>query len=203
VYGSTEVPTITVGSIAPGDVEHAAETDGKLGIGNIRVSAQRDSSGAGALLARGPQMLVGYLNPKDEENLFDENGYFHMGDLGRLVDGDYVVITGREKDIIIRNGENISPKEIEDILIQHPAVAEIAICGLPSERTGELACAFVVPNGDARPSVGDFAEWLQQYNVAKFKFPERVVLTRELPRNVAGKVLKHVLKAEYLAAAEA
>ena len=76
---------------------------------------------------------------------------FRTGDLGRWVDGDYLVVTGRAKDIIIRNGENISPKEVEDLLIGHPDIAEVAIVGLPDPRTGERACAVIVPKTSARP----------------------------------------------------
>ena len=92
------------------------------------------SPGEGEICAQGPQMLVGYLHPEDEAESFDAEGYFRTGDLGRWVDGDYLVVSGRAKDIIIRNGENIAPKEIEDILVGHPDIAEIAIVGLPDPR---------------------------------------------------------------------
>ncbi len=119
VYGSTEVPVTTVG--APLDPDHAADTDGRPGFAQIALRG-----GGGEIHARGPQMLVGYLHAADEAGSFDAAGYFRTGDLARWVDDDYLVVTGRAKDIIIRNGENIAPKEIEDILIGHPGVAEIA-----------------------------------------------------------------------------
>ena len=84
---------------------------------------------------------------------FDAEGYFRTGDLGRWVDDKYLVVTGRAKDIIIRNGENISPKEVEDLLIGHPQIAEIAIVGLPDPRTGERACAVIVPKVLPGPDV--------------------------------------------------
>ena len=127
VYGSTEVPVTTVGSLD--DVDHAADTDGRAGIADIKLVD-------GEIRARGPQMLVGYLHPEDETASFDDEGYFRTGDLGRWVDDGYLVVTGRAKDIIIRNGENISPKEVEDILVGHPGIAEIAVVGVPDERTG-------------------------------------------------------------------
>jgi len=198
VYGSTEVPTITLGSVEDGDTHHAATTDGKFGIGTIEVE-DPDAEGNGPLLAWGPQMLVGYYNPDDEIGAFDERGYFRMGDLGRIVDDDYIVITGRQKDIIIRNGENISPKEIEDLLVLHPRVADISVVGLPNARTGEMACAFVVPTDGPPPTVGDFSEFLETHGVAKLKYPERVVIRTDLPRNATGKVLKHQLREEILA----
>ncbi|HEY9304078.1 MAG TPA: AMP-binding protein, partial [Mycobacterium sp.] len=121
VYGSTEVPVTTVG--APHDPAHAADTDGRAGLAQITLD------GNGEIHARGPQMLVGYLHPEDEAGLFDDDGYFRTGDLARWVDDDYLVATGRVKDVIIRNGENIAPKELEDILIDHPGIAEIAVVG--------------------------------------------------------------------------
>ena len=111
----------------------------------------------------------------DEAESFDSEGYFRTGDLGRWVDGDYLVVTGRAKDLIIRNGENIAPKEIEDILIGHPGVADIAIVGLPDARTGERACAVIVPTDEAQPDVASLRDFLQSRGVAIFKAPEQVV----------------------------
>jgi acyl-CoA synthetase (AMP-forming)/AMP-acid ligase II len=188
VYGSTEVPVTTVG--APLDPDHAADTDGRPGFAQIKIS-----EATGEIQARGPQMLIGYLHPEDEAQSFDSDGYFRTGDLAHWVDGDYLVVTGRAKDLIIRNGENIAPKEIEDILIGHPGVAEIAIVGLPDARTGERACAVVVPAGHPRPDVPSLRDYLQSHGVALFKAPEQVVIWEALPRNDAGKVLKHHIQA--------
>jgi cyclohexanecarboxylate-CoA ligase len=186
VYGSTEVPVTTVG--APLDPDHAADTDGRAGFAQITL-------GDGEIHARGPQMLVGYLHPDDETGSFDADGYFRTGDLARWVDEDYLVVTGRAKDLIIRNGENIAPKEIEDILIDHPGIAEIAVVGLPDTRTGERACAVIVPTDQPRPDVAGLRSFLQAQGVATFKAPEQVVIWEQLPRNDAGKVLKHQIQA--------
>ncbi len=186
VYGSTEVPVTTVG--APLDPGHAADTDGRAGFAEIKL-------GDGEVRARGPQMLVGYLHPEDEAESFDADGYFRTGDLARWVDDDYLVVTGRAKDVIIRNGENIAPKEIEDILIGHPGIAEIAVVGLPDARTGERACAVIVPTDQPRPDVAGLRSFLQDQGVATFKAPEQVVIWEQLPRNDAGKVLKHQIQA--------
>jgi cyclohexanecarboxylate-CoA ligase len=194
VYGSTEVPVTTVG--APGDTDHAADTDGRAGYAQI--SLDGDNAGDGEIKVRGPQMLVGYLHAEDEAGSFDSDGYFRTGDLGRWVDGDYLVVTGRAKDVIIRNGENIAPKEIEDILADHPGVAEIAIVGLPDSRTGERACAVVVPAVQPPPDVASLRGFLQNRGVATFKSPEQVVIWEQLPRNDAGKVLKHQIRAALL-----
>jgi len=149
----------------------------------------------GEVHARGPQMLVGYLHADDDAESLDSAGYFRTGDLARWVDDDYLVITGRAKDLIIRNGENIAPKELEDILIGHPGVAEIAIVGVPDPRTGERACAVVVPNDQPQPDVDSLRVFLQSQGVATFKAPEQVVIWEALPRNDAGKVLKHQIQA--------
>ena len=186
VYGSTEVPVTTVGAL--GDLEYAAETEGHAGIADIKlVDAE--------IRARGPQMLVGYLHPEDETGSFDDGGFFRTGDLGRWEDDEYLVVTGRAKDIIIRNGENISPKEIEDILAGHDGIAEIAVVGIPDERTGERACAVIVTADQPAPALTDLRELLMRQGVAKFKIPEQVEIWDALPKNDAGKVLKHRIRA--------
>jgi acyl-CoA synthetase (AMP-forming)/AMP-acid ligase II len=187
VYGSTEVPVTTVG-VLDGDVDHAAETDGRPGIASVVVADD------GEIRARGPQMLAGYVHAEDEASAFDADGYYRTGDQGRLEDGEFLVVTGRIKDLIIRNGENISPKEIEDLLVSHPAVAEIAIVGVPHARTGEQAVAVIVAREGFAPDVPALAEYLAGFGVARFKYPEAVALWDALPKNDAGKVLKAKLR---------
>jgi cyclohexanecarboxylate-CoA ligase len=196
VYGSTEVPVTTVGAMRPGDVDHAADTDGSPGIADIKLAPHRAAApGGGEICTRGPQMFIGYLHPEDDTESFDGDGYFRTGDLGCRVDGDYLVVTGRAKDIIIRNGENISPKEIEDLLIGHPGIADVAVVGLPDPRTGERACAVIVSIGTPSPDVESIGGFLADQGVAKFKAPEQVAIWDELPKNAAGKILKHQIKA--------
>ncbi len=189
VYGSTEVPVTTVGSPSRDDLEHAAETDGGIGFAEVRLVA-------GEIRARGPQMLIGYLHAEDEAKVFDDEGYYRTGDLGRWVDEAYLVVSGRSKDIIIRKGENISPKEVEDYLSEHPNIAEVAIVGLPDPDSGERACAVIVARQAPGPSVADVRSFLKQLGVASFKIPEQVELVKALPKNDAGKVLKHQLRAQ-------
>jgi cyclohexanecarboxylate-CoA ligase len=193
VYGSTEVPVTTVGSAQHRD--HAADTDGRVGLADVKLVA-------GEIHVRGPQMLVGYQHPEDEAESFDSEGYFRTGDLARWVDDEYLVVTGRAKDIIIRNGENISPKEVEDILTSHPGIAEIAIVGLPDDRTGERACAVVVPTATPDPGldIASLRAFLEDSGVARFKVPEQVVIWDVLPKNDAGKILKHQIKAALMKA---
>lgn len=189
VYGSTEVPVSTVGS--PEHPDRAADTDGRAGIADLTVVD-------GEIRVRGPQMLAGYLHPEDNGGAFDEDGYFRTGDLGHLTEDGYLVVTGRAKDLIIRNGENISPKEVEDILIGHTGIAEIAVVGVPDARTGERACAVIVPTDTTNasaPTVADLGEMLGTHGLARFKTPEQVVVWDTLPKNDAGKVLKHQIRA--------
>jgi cyclohexanecarboxylate-CoA ligase len=194
VYGCTEVPVATVGAPGRGEAEHAADTDGRPGIAEIKLVAHRAApDGDGEICVRGPQMLRGYRHAQDDS--FDAAGFFRTGDLGRWVDNGYLVVTGRAKDVIIRSGENISAKEVEDLLADHPGVAEIAVVGLPDERTGERTCAVIVPAGPEAPDVASLLALLVSKGVAKFKAPEQVVITDALPKNDAGKVLKHQIRA--------
>lgn len=200
VYGCTEVPVATVGAPRPQEADYAADTDGRPGIAEIKLAAHPAApTGDGETCVRGPQMLRGYRHPEDDAESFDAAGFFRTGDLGRwaLADsaGRYLVVTGRAKDVIIRSGENISAKEVEDLLADHPGIAEIAVVGLPDERTGERACAVIVPTPGASPDVAGLLALLVSKGVAKFKAPEQVVLWDALPKNDAGKVLKHRIRA--------
>lgn len=197
VYGSTEVPVTTVGAPDRAALDEAAETDGHPGIADVRlVDSEGRVTDEGEVRARGPQMLVGYVDPDDDVMVFDADGYYRTGDLGRWAQGDCLVIAGRAKDIIIRKGENIAPKEVEDVLVTHPDIAEVAIVGLPDPITGERACAVIVPRGEATPDVTALANHLRAAGLATFKAPEQVALWPALPRNDAGKVLKHLIRAE-------
>ena len=197
VYGSSEVPVTTIGATQKGDVNHAANTDGRAGLADIKlVTHSAAPRQQGEICARGPQMLIGYLHPEDEAEAFDAQGYFRTGDLARWIDDVFVVVTGRAKDIIIRNGENISPKEVEDLLVCHPDIAEVAIVGLPDPRTGERACAVIVPRRSPGPTVANLRHYLEAQGLAPFKTPEQVVIWNALPKNDAGKVLKTLIRAE-------
>ncbi len=200
VYGCTEVPVTTIGAPRPDEADRAADTDGRAGIAEIKLVAHEAApAGDGEICVRGPQMLQGYRHRRDDADCFDAAGFFRTGDLGRWVSAGaedrYLVVTGRAKDVIIRSGENISAKEVEDLLADHPGIAEIAVVGLPDERRGERACAVIVPTGAKAPDVASLLALLVSKGVAKFKAPEQVVITDALPKNDAGKVLKHRIRA--------
>ncbi|MFT5574533.1 MAG: acyl-CoA synthetase (AMP-forming)/AMP-acid ligase II [Bermanella sp.] len=206
VYGSTEVPVTTVGAPKADELDYAAETDGRPGIASVKfIEHSAAIMGEGEICARGPQMLLGYLHPEDDASSFDSEGYFHTGDLGREIKGpnaNYIQVTGRAKDIIIRNGENISPKELEDLLLEHPNISDVAVVGRPHLKTGERVCAVVVPKQNIGPDVLELFNFLVEHGVAKFKAPEQVEHWNALPRNVAGKVLKHEIRNTLIAATE-
>src|SRR5262249_49742771 len=157
------------------DQAHAvlgAETDGEV-VPPTEVRIVDPSSGVdvadgeGEILVRGPEQLVGYVHPDDNDGAFDEDGWFRMGDLGRRVHGRYLVIRGGKKDTITRPGENISPKEIEAVLSPHPAVADVAIVAMPSRETGEKGCAFVVLRSGQTIDLMDIRRFLEGAGLAR------------------------------------
>jgi cyclohexanecarboxylate-CoA ligase len=190
-YGLTEMPTVTCGGPAdPPAVQ--AETDGRL-TGTSRARLAREADGAGELEVCGPELCLGYLDPADTAAAFTPDGWFRTGDLARLGPGGTVTIAGRAKDIIIRGGENISVKEVEDYLIDHPQITDVAIVGVPDPVLGERACAFIIAPG-AAPSLADVTAFLISRDIARHKIPERLLVVSELPRTPSGKIQKFVLR---------
>jgi non-ribosomal peptide synthetase component E (peptide arylation enzyme) len=154
----------------------------------------------GEIRARGPQLFRGYLDSTLDADAFDEEGFFRTGDLGKLDAEGYITITGRLKDVIIRKGENISAKEVEDLLFTSPAIGDVAVIGLPDDRSGERACAIVVPaDPEAPPTLKDVFDFCSQAGLMTQKVPEQLEIVDVLPRNATGKVLKHELRKQYAA----
>ncbi|NUS53924.1 MAG: AMP-binding protein [Streptomycetaceae bacterium] len=201
-WGLTEAPILTMAGVHDPD-EALAAAEGRPNTGvRVRVVAPDGTDaapgGEGELRAKGPQLMLGYLDAALDADAFDEDGWFRTGDLGRIDDAGNIYITGRLKDVIIRKGETISAKEIEDLLSAHPAVAEVAVVGLPDEATGERACAIVVPADPAAPPALDtLGQFLREQGLMVQKLPERLEIVEVLPRNPAGKVLKKDLKERY------
>ena len=207
-YGSTEMVTATLGIKDKSDAKYGAETDGRIvyPVEMRIVDAVTDESvnegDEGEILMCGPGLFAGYIHQADNDAAFLDDGFFRMGDLGRQVFADWLVITGRKKDIIIRSGENISPKEVEDALFVHPAIAEVAIVAMPSVTTGEKGCAFIITREGQTVDLPDIGRFLTEAGLAKQKFPEQVVLVDDLPRVPSGKVRKDVLRDRAKALAE-
>jgi acyl-CoA synthetase (AMP-forming)/AMP-acid ligase II len=198
-YGLTEAPIITMGSIRDSD-DQLAHTEGRAA-GTTRLRLVRlDGHDAGVgdegeIRAKAPQMMLGYLDATLDAEAFDEDGWFKTGDLGKLDADGMLTITGRVKDVIIRNMENVSAKEVEDILFGHPAVADVAVIGIPDPKTGERVCAVVVPSDPAAPlSFADMVAFARQAGLMTQKLPERLEIVDALPRNPTGKVLKFELR---------
>ena len=196
VYGSTEAPLISHGwRDSP---ERAATTDGQLYAFEVKILDEHGNplpSGAdGEIAARGPGMMLGYADPAQNAAAHTEDGFFLTGDIGRITARAALLITDRKKDIIIRGGENLSAKEIEDVLHRHEAIAEAAVVAMPHERLGEGVCAVVVPRGPQAPTLDDIAAFTDSHGLAKQKIPEKLLLVEDLPRTPSGKVRKDLLR---------
>ena len=194
VYGSSEFPTFCSGRRGE-SAEVASRTEGRpIGPVSYRLDSP-DPGGVGELVIRGPELFAGYFDQRDEENAFTSDGLFRTGDLARLYDDVNLVISGRSKDIIIRKGENISAREVEDLLFEHKDVAEVAVVGVPDEISGERVVAFVVAAAPGyRVHLDDLEVFLSEKGVAKQKIPEQVEHVEELPKTPSGKVKKFVLR---------
>lgn len=154
----------------------------------------------GELRLKGPQCFLGYVDSTLDALAFDADGWFRTGDLGRIDEHGNVVVTGRIKDAIIRNAENISALEIEGVLAAHPAVADVAVIGVPDSRTGERVCAVVVARPGEALTLDVIVAHCQAQGLSKHKSPERLEMIDELPRNLTGKVLKTVLRERFASA---
>lgn len=149
----------------------------------------------GEIRLTAPGRFICYWADDDRtREAIDDAGRMVTGDLARMDDEGYIRITGRVADVIIRGGMNISAVEVESLLLEHPAVRDVAIVSMPDDRLGEKCCAYVVARGEP-PTVATLADFLDERGVAKFKFPERVEVVEELPRNPTGKVEKFKLRA--------
>ncbi|GAA4914588.1 class I adenylate-forming enzyme family protein [Streptomyces coeruleoprunus] len=188
-YGMTEVPMITMGS--PDDTpEQLAHTEGRPPAGmDVRIVD-------GEIRLRGEAVCRGYLDPARTAEAFDADGYLRTGDLGHLTESGHLVVTGRVKDIIIRKGENISAKEIENLLHEIPGVRDAAVIGLPDAVRGERVCAVV--EGGEGLTLETVTTHLRAAGLAPHKLPEQLELVETLPRNeTLQKVLKYKLREQY------
>ena len=201
-YGLTEHPIAVMGHLRDPD-EKLAHTEGRATRGTelriVKLSGDPAAPGEeGEVRVRGPHLFRGYVDEALDAGAFDEDGFFRTGDLGSLDAEGYLTITGRLKDVIIRKGENVSAKEVEDHLYAHPGVADVAVIGLPDPERGELVCAVVVPaDGAPTPGLPELADFLKARGLMLQKIPERLESLPNLPRNPSGKVLKRELQARF------
>jgi acyl-CoA synthetase (AMP-forming)/AMP-acid ligase II len=197
VYGMTELPTVTVMNRAyPFDLR--AATDGVIAPGvQVRVvgaGGEPVAAGcAGELLVRGPEQMLGYLDPEANRAALDDAGWFSTGDVGVVDGAGFVTITGRLKDVINRGGEKFSARDIEDLLLMHPAVRHAAVVPGPDARFGEVPVAFVVVDHPGRASADDLARHLHATGLARQKTPVAWHFVNSLPMTPSGKVKKFEL----------
>lgn len=189
-YGLTEMPTLCCASPST-PLELRESTDGEI-IGEADARIGADIGGLDELEVHGPELFLGYLDPRDNERAFTPDGWFRTGDLARINER-YVTIVGRAKDVIVRGGENISAKEVEDLIRCMDSVAEVAIVGIADSELGERACAVIVPTERA-PALRDVTEHLVASGVAKQKCPEYLIVESSLPVTPSGKVRKFELR---------
>ncbi len=188
-YGSTEHPSIT-GCPVDDPEEKRLTTDGRVMEG-VEIRLDED----GQILSRGPDCFVGYVDAELTASVFDDDGWYHTGDVGVLDDEGYLTITDRISDVIIRGGENISAVEIEELMMGLDDVAEVCVVAEPDERLGEHAAAIVrVQEGRAAPSIQAVRDHLAAAGLARQKWPEAVYQVDELPRTPSGKVQKFRLR---------
>jgi non-ribosomal peptide synthetase component E (peptide arylation enzyme) len=194
-YGCTEHPSITMGTLDD-PLEKRAFTDGRpmLDIEIKIVDDDGNDAPEGEILSRGPDQFLGYMDPAMDAEAFTDEGWFRTGDIGRLDAEGYLVITDRKKDIIIRGGENISAREVEEVLVSHPKVNEAAVTAIADAKYGEKICAFVITASNQPLTLEEVFAHFKAQGVAKQKTPERVEIVEAFPRTLSGKVQKYVLR---------
>ncbi|WP_438355136.1 medium-chain fatty-acid--CoA ligase [Escherichia coli] len=204
VYGSTESsPHAVVNLDDP--LSRFMHTDGYAAAGveikvvdNARKTLPPGCEGEEA--SRGPNVFMGYFDePELTARALDEEGWYYSGDLCRMDEAGYIKITGRKKDIIVRGGENISSREVEDILLQHPKIHDACVVAMPDERLGERSCAYVVLKAPHHSlSLEDVVAFFSRKRVAKYKYPEHIVVIEKLPRTASGKIQKFLLRKDIM-----
>ncbi len=208
-WGLTEFPLATQAALDDTD-DQLDGTEGRPSAGTeLRVVALDGRvcppGEEGELCLRGAPMFLGYVDPALDADAFDDDGWFRTGDLGVQWPSGHVAITGRLKDVIVRNAENISAKAVEDALRAHPSIVDVAVLGLPHDRTGEQVCAVLVlasgqAEGDGPPlGVTELREFWEHQGMTRHTCPERVEVVEVIPRNAMGKVLTQDLRRSLIA----
>ena len=204
VYGSTESsPHAVVNLDDP--LSRFIHTDGYAAAG-VEIKVVDDARKTlppgceGEEASRGPNVFMGYFDePELTARALDEEGWYYSGDLCRMDEAGYIKITGRKKDIIVRGGENISSREVEDILLQHPKIHDACVVAMSDERLGERSCAYVVLKAPHHSlSLEEVVAFFSRKRVAKYKYPEHIVVIEKLPRTASGKIQKFLLRKDIM-----
>jgi acyl-coenzyme A synthetase/AMP-(fatty) acid ligase len=202
-YGLTECPYVSWARVDDSD-DKLPMTEGRPPAGTrikiIDAAGEPLPAGeSGELRVRAPQLMLGYLDSALDADAFDDEGYFRTGDLAMLDSDGYLTITGRIKDVVIRNMENISAREIENLTLTFARAAETAVIGLPDAETGERVCAVVVPADPADPpTLDELVAHLRAAGLNPRKLPVQLEYVTELPRNAMNKVVKKTLKDRFI-----
>lgn len=199
VFGSSETYVTT--ATRPGWPEHMQQSDGAA-LDGVQV-AIADEDGRflpqgqeGEIVTRGPHVFLGYLGDPDLTRRAFHGEWYRFGDLGRIDEHGTLHVTGRIKDIVIRGGENISVREVEELLVDHPAVEQAAVVGYPDARLGERCCAVIVRTGAEQVDLESVTAYLRGRGLATYKLPERVLVIDEMPMTATGKIRKSELRAQ-------
>ncbi|HDQ6406017.1 TPA: medium-chain fatty-acid--CoA ligase [Shigella flexneri] len=204
VYGSTESSPHAVVNL-DNSLSRFMHTDGYAAAG-VEIKVVDDARKTlppgceGEEASRGPNVFMGYFDePELTARALDEEGWYYSGDLCRMDEAGYIKITGRKKDIIVRGGENISSREVEDILLQHPKIHDACVVAMPDERLGERSCAYVVLKAPHHSlSLEEMAAFFSRKRVAKYKYPEHIVVIEKLPRTASDKIQKFLLRKDII-----
>jgi acyl-CoA synthetase (AMP-forming)/AMP-acid ligase II len=204
IYGLTETaPLLTVNrpraEFDALDPEERAKKLSRAGVPALGIRLR--TSDAGEVLAQGNVVLAGYWQNPDATGEALEDGWFHTGDGGSIDDDGYLTISDRKKDVIITGGENVSSIEVEDAVFSHPAVAEVAVIGVPDDKWGELVTALVVVAEGEQVTPEEIMAHCRG-RIAGYKIPKRVEFRQEIPRTATGKIQKFKLRAEFWSASE-
>ena len=200
-YGLTECPALVLNHA--GDPDDVLATDGRTMVGaEMRIvgldGVVADADEEGEIQVRGDMLFLGYLDESLDADALTDDQWLSTGDLGRMDARGQLTVTGRLKDVIIRKGENISAKEVEDVLVHLSGVRDVAVIGLPDDERGERCCAVVVPaNPDCPPTLADVVAHCIASGLMRQKIPEQIEVVDTLPYNSTGKVLKADLRKRY------
>ncbi|RMF17636.1 MAG: fatty acid--CoA ligase family protein [Candidatus Dadabacteria bacterium] len=198
-YGLTEATGVVTMCRYNDDPETIATTSGRA-VPGVEVAIFDDDNNPlpantpGEVVVRGYNVMQGYFaDPEQTAETIDGDGWLHTGDIGVLDERGYIRITDRKKDMFIVGGFNAYPAEIENLMARHPAIAQVAVVGMPDKRMGEVGCAFVVPREGATVDEAELIAWCRE-QMANYKVPRRVIVVDALPTNATGKVLKYELR---------
>jgi len=151
----------------------------------------------GEIIGRGPILMSGYHNRPDLTEKAIRNGWLFTGDMGFVDDEGFLHLVDRKKDMIDSGGVKVYPRDVEEVVARHPAVAEVAVFGVPDEKWGETPVAAVILHSDAQVGEDELRDWINEHVAARYQRVSRVLVMKDFPRSAAGKTLKREMRAPY------